>query len=324
MFTLSPAAVSEIEHSIIHGIAKSFQTFILNHSYIGQNSKKALIFNNPIFERGPKDKGILDKNFFGDGKPGKANLNNIANLKYVECWEGNNFLTMERLNENFNLVINAATYFRLRGALLYFRTKTKDSGTDPGESISDFFGSFKKGSKSCRCILSKAHVIKIRILPKNLTIFTTFFSLISLEIPNNDTLSCFLSLWTLPYLSNRFREFIFKFFNNKLGLNTRTSHFLNTDRRCTFRKLIGISDEDETFSHIFFDCPTVVTIHNTLDLHVLSRGAESNNEKKARWFGCGWLERENKFVRLLHLSLQFFIWECKLKNKLPSSGYILG
>ena len=134
----------------------------------------------------------------------------------------------------------------------------------------------------------------------------------------------FLSHWTLPYLSNRFREFIFKFFNNKLGLNTRTSHFLNTDRRCTFCKLIGISDEDETFSHIFFDCPTVVTIHNTLDLHVLSRGAESNNEKKARWFGCGWLERENKFVRLLHLSLQFFIWECKLKNKLPSSGYILG
>ena len=174
-FTLSPAAVSEIEHLVIHGIARSFQTFTLNHSYIGQNSKKALIFNNPIFERGPKDKGILDKKFFGDGKPGKANLNNIANLKYVECWEGNNFLTMERLNENFTLVINAATYFRLRGALLYFRTKTKDSGTDPGESISDFFGSFKKGSKSCHRILSKAHIIKNRILPKNLTIVTMFF-----------------------------------------------------------------------------------------------------------------------------------------------------
>ena len=168
-FMLSPAAVSEIEHLVIHGIARSFQTFTLNHSYIGENSKKALIFNNPIFERGPKDKGILDKKFFGDGKPGKANLINIANLKYEECWEGNNFLTMERLNENLNLDITAAIYFRLRGALLYFHT--------PGESISDFFGCFKKGSKSCRCILSKAHVIKFRILPKNLTIFTTFFSL---------------------------------------------------------------------------------------------------------------------------------------------------
>ena len=132
---------------------------------------------------------------------------------------------MERLNENFIIEINAAIYFRLRGTLLYFRSKTKDSGTDPGVSIPEFFGSFKKGSKSCRRILSKAHVIKNGIIPRNLTIVTTFFNLISLEIPNDETISCFLPLWTLPFLSNRFREFIFKFFNNKLGLNTRTSHF---------------------------------------------------------------------------------------------------
>ena len=65
-----------------------------------------------------------------------------------------------------------------------------------------------------------------------------------------------------------------------------------------------------------------MAIHNTLDLHVLSRVAESNNEKKARWFGCGWLKRE--ICSITAPKLTIFIWECKLKNKLPSSGYILG
>ena len=105
---------------------------------------------------------------------------------------------MERLNENFNLEINAAIYFRLRGALLYFRSKTKDSGTDPGVSIPEFFGSFKKGSKSCRRILSKAHVIKNGIIRRNLTIVTTFFNLISLEIPNDETISCFYHFGLFP------------------------------------------------------------------------------------------------------------------------------
>ena len=45
---------------------------------------------------------------------------------------------------------------------------------------------------------------------------------------------------------------------------------------------------------------------------------------KSRWFGCSNLRTENKFVRLVHLSLQFFIWECKLKKKLPSCDDILG
>ena len=33
---------------------------------------------------------------------------------------------------------------------------------------------------------------------------------------------------------------------------------------------------------------------------------------------------ENKFIRLVHLSLQFFIWECKLKHVLPTGDFILG
>ena len=57
---------------------------------------------------------------------------------------------------------------------------------------------------------------------------------------------------------------------------------------------------------------------------MLNPGLETDNEKKSRWFGCGSFQHENKFIRLVHLSLQFFIWECKLKRVIPTSDFILG
>ena len=53
--------------------------------------------------------------------------------------------------------------------------------------------------------------------------------------------------------------FLFKFFNNILGINTRLSHFVpNHSRGCTFCTLNGtIPIPDETFLHIFFECGTV-------------------------------------------------------------------
>ena len=57
---------------------------------------------------------------------------------------------------------------------------------------------------------------------------------------------------------------------------------------------------------------------------MLNPGLETDNEKNSRWFGCGYFQHENKFIRLVHLSLQFFIWECKLKRVIPTGDFILG
>ncbi len=63
-----------------------------------------------------------------------------------------------------------------------------------------------------------------------------------------------ISLWNSQGLTNRSKVFLFKFFNNILGINTRLSHFVpNHSRGCTFCSLNGILPvPDETFMHIFF------------------------------------------------------------------------
>ena len=106
-FTLNVHAVSQTEHPILKSIARSYWDFLGKFSIIGQNYKHSFILNNPVFIRGPKDNGILDYNFFGCGGPLSANLVSLATLKYGDCWEGNIFLSMEMLNERFNLGINA-------------------------------------------------------------------------------------------------------------------------------------------------------------------------------------------------------------------------
>ena len=126
----------------------------------------------------------------------------------------------------------------------------------------------------------------------------------------------------LPFSWNR--EFIYKFYNNKLGLNQRTAHFLGNSPNCTFCDINGFPDQIESFHHLFYSCPTVIAIHHSLNTVMLNPGLESDNEKKSWWFGCGSFQNENKFIRLVHLSLQYFIWECKLKHVLPTGDFILG
>ena len=324
IFAISPADISPIEHPVLHGIANSFFAFTGHFSSLKNNFEFSYIFNNPIFVRGAKDNGILDAKFFGGTTPDKPNIYKIVNLKYGDCWEGGEFLSLDRLNSDFSLNLTAVIYFRLRCALLYFKSKNKTNSDLDGSGISDFFKSFKKGSKSCRKIIGRSSILKNKIVARDQSCVITFFGLLDLDIPTDDNLSKFLDLWTLHYLNNKFREFIFKFYNNKLGLNQRTAHFLGTSNNCTFCDINGFNDQVESFIHLFYSCPTVIAIRNSLDNIILNPVHETENEKKSRWFGCGFLQVENRFIRLVHLSLQFFIWESKLKRILPTSEFILG
>ena len=52
-----------------------------------------------------------------------------------------------------------------------------------------------------------------------------FFDLISLPILDKQEVENVSAFWSITALPNKFREFLFKFFNNRLGLNARTVHF---------------------------------------------------------------------------------------------------
>ena len=186
-------------------------------------------------------------------------------------------------------------------------------------SIEEFFSRFKKGSKRCRAVLTTAETDT-----RSLTSVVSFFKLADILIPDLTTLSSTLSLWNLHFLPNKFREFIFKFFNNKLGLNVRLSHFTNTYRYCTFCVLEGRPSTDENFIHLFFYCPTVSNIHDTIDNTCLGERFIDVRSSKQRWLGFQTLNPNNTFKRLIHLAIQYFIWDSKLCNKIPNANWVLG
>ncbi len=86
-----------------------------------------------------------------------------------------------------------------------------------------------------------------------------------------------VSLWSKNGFNTRIKTFLF--YNNLLGLNTRVSHFDNTvDRKCTICKInqsniniglrvnvvpvpVPVPTADESFKHVFLDCPLVRKLH---------------------------------------------------------------
>jgi hypothetical protein len=93
---------------------------------------------------------------------------------------------------------------------------------------------------------------------KQLTV-RTFFRITGIEYIGNELFSKIASAWNEQGITNRQKSFIFKYFNNILGITTRTSHFAaNGTRNCFFcSKKNPPVQTDETFIHLFFDCPTV-------------------------------------------------------------------
>ena len=64
--------------------------------------------------------------------------------------------------------------------------------------------------------------------------------------------------WNNNYLPGKIRTFLFKFYNNILGINSQVSKFNNTvDPGCTFSTIKNMRPVcKETFAHIFYYCET--------------------------------------------------------------------
>ena len=161
--TVPATNISVVQHPILYGLCQSYNVFRKAFNEIDENYKSAYIFNNPIFKRGIKDDGPLNASFFG----GKENpdLRRISYIKYSDCWDHNDFVSRDDLKQQFFCNLSESCFFRLRAALSLHKLENKRAGDLGGRlnlcppltsnSISSFFGSFKKGSLHCRKILSK-------------------------------------------------------------------------------------------------------------------------------------------------------------------------
>jgi hypothetical protein len=190
--------------------------------------------------------------------------------------------------------------------------------TDPAKSINDEFGLIKKPGRKCRLVLSTGRVGTLG----NVTTVKTFFQIIETPYTGDKSFSENVSWWNMYFLPNRIRMFAFKFYNNILGINTRTAHFaVNPTRACTFCSLSAAPPHpDETFIHLFLNCPTTLNWHSNFLTRFFNDLQLDNDEKKKFWF-LGMLPRDtvpNPSILTSILLFQFCCWEEKLRKRRPS------
>jgi hypothetical protein len=168
----------------------------------------------------------------------------------------------------------------------------------------------------------------------------TFSRITNTVLPNNDAFGAMVSLWSKNGFNTRNKTFLFKFYNNILGLNTGVSHFDNAvDRRCTICKInqsnisIGTNMNrvpvptnpvpapiaDESFKHMFFDCPIVKKLHDQFINKYFTGMTFASDIERACFFFYGTVPGQknyNIFVHATVLTFQYQIWQMKLKKRL--------
>ena len=140
------------------------------------------------------------------------------------------------------------------------------------------------------------------------------------NIPLNDCLRIKLGMWSHQFLANDFRQFLFLFNNNTVGVNHRINAFNNDiDARCTFCRIInGDTVTVETFNHLFFRCPTTFSLLTCLTNRFEPRPLlAENNFLDVYWYGVH--ENANNLVLLLIFDVfRFCIWKFKQRRKVPN------
>jgi hypothetical protein len=314
VYTLALNTFSELENPILHGLAiawvKFYSSFILSDS----NFRFSYLLNNPVFTN-------FDLNFFQTQHwlaAGKPKMHNVATLTYNNCYDNTgNFRSLTDLNDRYDLNLPLVTYFRLRQAMAKVKSRLSPAANGLTISVEKFFGSFKKGSKKNRAILN-LDINKNNLIPVLVERFEEI-SLVKFDRPYSPLP---WKAWAMSFLPNDFRDFLYKYFFNKLGLNTRTFHFGGTTRDCTFCAIVanGLSPvELETFKHLFFECPTVRTVHENIFTAISTPNSE--NFSNQFWAGADFPELTYFFFFMIN---QFLVWRCKLQKRLPNPNWVFG
>jgi hypothetical protein len=317
LLVLHPSIVNKNINPIIFGIAQSFVDFKKSYFGCNENFRKMHLFLNPLVDGNINDRRPMDIAFFRQMPQLESEM--IAKLKFNDIYAMNP-LSFEEVNRRLDQPLNFLTYLRLTGSCRDFIGRLKNNRQNNGTSLAldDFFGTFKKGSSSIRrfleCNQKRSSILQSQSVKKFLNITN---NLVTDEI----CMSSVYKLWGEVALPNAFREFLYKFFNNCLGINTRLSHFVqNQGRGCTFCDLVRLEvTPDETFLHLFYNCPTVASMHQKFYAKYFNDLDLDNELKQKFWFGILPVNfRERYLFSVVILLIQFGIWSAKLKKKLPS------
>jgi hypothetical protein len=201
---------------------------------------------------------------------------------------------------------------------LFDRIRPDRLDDDNAKTIFSEFCLLKRLGRKCRLLLSKGRNDAI----SKLTTCKTFFNILNVNFIGNKDFSTIISWWNLNCLPNRVRMFAFKFYNNILGINTRTFHFAtNPVRHCQFCFMENIANPpDETFLHLFLNCPTVQAWHGEFVRRYLNDINLNPVESTKLWFLGITPGTDSPSFAVLSVILlfQYCIWEEKLRKRKPA------
>jgi hypothetical protein len=314
-----PALISETANPILHNLATSYERIRIAHDSLHSNFTEACIVNNKLFFRGPGDKNVID-NYYLESNENDFRI--LASLPAREFFNVNGIKTRLEINMDFRINLSIESYVKLANCINHFVRRMRPQARNNGSRISfaDNFLSLKRPGKKLRESLTKKK--KNELDASKIKAVVSFCSLVGLTPPAKEKVVLWLSLWNSGGLNNRVRTFMFKFYNNLLGLNTRLSHFVaNQNRGCTFCAGNGTTIPDESFIHIYLECPTTFEWHNQFLKKYLPHLTNMEILHRTGFFFFGKLPdaaNENIFLILSVLILQYCIWEEKLRKKKPS------
>ncbi len=228
------------------------------------------------------------------------------------------FVSIRYFNEHTGIPFTREQYYDMKTAYTRARKKFFKDGAEHMQ-VTDFLGSFKKGSKKFRRILG--YELKEYDILK-LTQVNTMACITNTTVPGSERVKNMYSMWGRSYLNNDLRIFLLKYYNNILGLGNRIAHFVpNAENRCTFCILRNLPDPVlESFEHLFFSCPvTQDVIKKFFQKYIV-------NELTAELYftGSGLIgnEKENVPFSLSLDILRYVIWQCKLNKRVPTLSHV--
>ena len=309
---------------MLRGISQSFSEFLKEYNLIEGNLKESFLINNPVITRGDRDTRLITFGFFQDNVP-RIPVQDLLMVTIQDIADENLFL---KRKDDIELPLSLITYMRLQAAFHLLRLKLRSMVhlDQTGHALNTFMKSFKKGSQSIRRIFSVLR--NGRIKPLELNAVITFFQLVNTDPPDVNSVKLIISAWDSTFMTNKQREFSFRFYNNTLGLNNRLAHFVqNINPGCAFC-LANNADviHPESFLHLFFDCfytnKLLTAICNNLVPELVFL---TESSKKLFWFcgidpGTG--NNNNSFLRFFTNTIMFTIWEQKKKNRFTYASFL--
>jgi hypothetical protein len=315
-YILSPELVREQGCSLLMNISMSFDSFRASFYKKEGNIRDSYIMHNKLVHRGENSQTCINAAFFAGNRP-NLNLQEISNITVNDLLINNTLKNLGTIEDDLGVIFSLATYLRLGEAMHLVLTRYARSLHAVSQTLPNFFK--KKGGEAKRVRRICEHEIVNKKNIDDNTTFKTFCRLSGLVTEEFLHKSKVFSFWSRNFLSNKVRDFFYRYLNNQLPINTRVSHYVNNVvRTCTFCMLSrNQAPEDESFVHLFLDCSVTSGIHNWL-LRKYMPAVNWNRENKKLLFFGGAVEGNqhfNDFSFLIAVVTQFYIWEMKLQKR---------